>query len=75
MILPFLREGHKCNGAQLAYEWSRNISAFFCLSEQEDKRCKREEEKQFQAQQQTLIVSEATLVHFRKEFFLNNNFW
>lgn len=29
--------------------WSRNISVFFfCLSEQEDKNCKQEEEKQFQ---------------------------
>lgn len=69
MILPFLRKGHKCTGAQLAYEWSRNISVFFCLSEQEDKSCKQEEEKQFQVRQQTRVVSEATLVHFRKEFF------
>lgn len=55
--------------------WSRNISVcffFFFFSVCLNKRIKianKRKRSSFKSCEQTLVVSEATLVHFRKEFF------
>lgn len=52
--------------------WSRNISVFFFFSVCLNKRIKianKRKRSSFKSCEQTLVVSEATLVHFRKELF------